>query len=815
MEKRVTAAWVFFGGDRDRLQLVKIGWGLLGTAVGRRTCIAFLLLFLNMSFFAAGQSNDSYPFISKPLTEQGDLSALMVAGIDRFLVKETERVAQSRNRLWHWDFSDTASFNRSVLLNRASLSHILGLSDERLKPGLQVMTGARLDPYIWATASYTVRAVRWRVLEGMNAEGLLLEPKGKLRAGVVVIPDADIAPEVLAGMQQPGAPGYGVAGQLAAAGCEVLVPVLVSREDSFSGNSSLKIYTNQPHREWIYRQGYEVGRSVIGYELQKIFSAIDWLESKNKKAGSSLPMGVAGYGEGGLLALYAAALDTRIASTLVSGYFDAREQLWQEPIYRNVFGVLKYFGDAELAVMAWPRPLVVEASKGPERTGPPAAVKGRSGAAPGSLHTPAFASAKSEWDRAVSKLPSNKIHLRWCTTDSSVVARPFSAPALREFTQALGISTLLAIRAQKPVIKNDWVDAVQQQERTVKEMEQRVQKEIILGEWTRNKNFWQQLKGDTTQQRPVKAVLREQFWEQLGKLPAPDMPANPRARLLQKTARWTSYELMLDVWPGVFAWGILIIPNNLQAGEQRPVIVCQHGLEGVPADVVTTDPQAENYHYYKGFASRLADSGYIIFAPSHLYRGGDKFRVLQRKANPVGLSLFSVMIGQHQRIVEWLKQQSFVDPKRIGFYGLSYGGKSAMRIPAVVEDYAFSICSADFNEWVRKSTSTDYSFSYLFTGEYEMQEWDLGHTFNYAEMAALIAPRPFMVERGHYDNVATDEWVGYEFEKVRRHYDLLGLPNAARIEYFTGPHTINGVGSFEFIGQMMKGIYKIQQAVHQ
>jgi hypothetical protein len=85
-----------------------------------------------------------------------------------------------------------------------------------------------------------------------------------------------------------------------------------------------------------------------------------------------------------------------------------------------------------------------------------------------------------------------------------------------------------------------------------------------------------------------------------------------------------------------------------------------------------------------------------------------------------------------------------------------------------------------------------------------MPEWDLGHTFNYAEMAALIAPRPFMVERGHYDNVATDEWVGYEFEKVRRHYDLLGLPRSVRIEYFPGPHTINGKGTFEFIDQFMK-----------
>ena len=80
-----------------------------------------------------------------------------------------------------------------------------------------------------------------------------------------------------------------------------------------------------------------------------------------------------------------------------------------------------------------------------------------------------------------------------------------------------------------------------------------------------------------------------------------------------------------------------------------------------------------------------------------------------------------------------------------------------------------------------------------------MVEFNLGHTFNYAEMAALVAPRPFMVERGHSDGVAPDEWVAYEFAKVRRLYDTLGIGDRAAIEFFNGPHTINGVGTFEFL----------------
>jgi hypothetical protein len=80
-----------------------------------------------------------------------------------------------------------------------------------------------------------------------------------------------------------------------------------------------------------------------------------------------------------------------------------------------------------------------------------------------------------------------------------------------------------------------------------------------------------------------------------------------------------------------------------------------------------------------------------------------------------------------------------------------------------------------------------------------MPEFNLGNTFNYAEMAALIAPRPFMVERGHHDGVAPDERVAYEFAKVRRLYTRLGLADRAEIEFFDGPHSIHGQGTFRFL----------------
>ena len=109
---------------------------------------------------------------------------------------------------------------------------------------------------------------------------------------------------------------------------------------------------NLTNREWLYRSAFELGRGLVGYEVQKVLACVDWF---SKESGDAAKIGVIGWGEGGLIALYAGALDTRIDAVCVSGYFDNRNNIWQEPIDRNVFGLLEQFGDAELASMIAPR----------------------------------------------------------------------------------------------------------------------------------------------------------------------------------------------------------------------------------------------------------------------------------------------------------------------------------------------------------------------------------------------------------------------------------------------------------------------------
>ena len=718
---------------------------------------------------------------TKPLTMEGDLAAQMVAGLREFMLGRTADSVASRETLWKRDFSSKEAYARSVAPNRERFRRCIGAVDPRRPAVGFELTATTLAPAKVAEgAGYSVFAVRWPALDGVDGEGLLLQPSGEPLARVVALPDADWTPEMLAGLAPGVPPEAQFARRLAENGCEVVVPFLIDRKSTWSGNQRIGRKTDQSGREWVYRMAYEMGRHVIGYEVQKVLAAVDAFARERAKS----KVGVIGYGEGGLLALYAAALDTRIDAAAVSGYFQTREEVWKEPIYRNVWGLLQEFGDAGVAGLVAPRPLLIEASRGP--------VVGKQGSTPGELVSPPFASTKAEFEQAHA-------------VDSRLIGDGDGSPGreetLKAFLAALGVAAPLRPSGQVSADSQKAYDPQPRQGRQIQQLVDFTQRLMRESEYVRE-GLWSKV-NNSSLEAYAKSIepYREMFRRDLiGELPPPSLPPNPRSRLSYDQPKWAGYEVALDVWPGVFAYGILLLPKDLKADERRPVVVCQHGLEGRPQTLVDVKDDGAYHHY----AATLAGRGFVVFAPQNPYIGGDAFRVLQRMANPLRCSLFSMIIRQHEVITDWLASLPFVDAERIGFYGLSYGGKSAMRIPALVPRYCLSICSADFDEWVKKNVTIEAGYSYMFTGEYEMFEFDLGHIANYAEMAALIAPRPFMVERGHRDGVAPDEWVAYEYAKVRRRYADLKIPDRTEIEFFDGPHEIHGAGTFRFLHRHLR-----------
>ena len=726
---------------------------------------------------------------TRPLLYQADPAIQMVEDIHAYLDGETARAREARDR-------------RTAPPDREVFRRLIGAVDTRVPATtLLVESVSPSAPEIASGRGYRVFAVRWPVFADVDAEGLLLEPDPPAKARIVAIPDAQVSPEMLVGLAPGVDPRVQAARHLAEAGCQVLIPVLIDRNDTWSGIPGIRM-TNQPHREWIYRMAFEVGRHIIGYETQKVLAAVDWFEKEN--GARRLPIGVAGGGEGGLLALYAAALDPRIDATLVGGYFQSRDRLWEEPIDRDVWGLLREYGDAEIAGMIAPRPLVVEAGRSVEIAGPPPETADRRGAAPvGRIVSPSLDAVRAEVEHA------RRYYAASHASASLQLVSGNGGPGLTGSDEALD-ALLKALRVDRAARRPPEVgprdlrvnfDPELRMKRQVDQLVAHTQA-LVRNSPSNRTAFWSRADSSSAGRwRETTKPLRDYVWnEVIGRLPDPSAPADPRSRLIFDEPKFRGYEVMLDVWPGIFAYGILLVPKGIGPGERRPVVVCQHGLEGRAREVA--DPKIDS-PYYHGFAARLADEGFVTFAPQNPYIGGDRFRQIQRKAHPLKLSLFSFILGQHQRLLEWLGGLPFVDPQRIGFYGLSYGGKTAVRVPPLLDGYALSICSADFNEWVWKTTSIESQYSYMLLQEYDMLEFDFANKINYADLSNLMAPRPFMVERGHHDNVAPDEWVAYEFALTRLFYSQMKIEDRVEIEFFDGPHMINGKGTFDFLKRQL------------
>jgi hypothetical protein len=218
----------------------------------------------------------------------------MVAGIDRMADRLIENARDKRHP------------------TREKLVAILGVVDSRIPFSALEWIGDTLNPAVLLeTDTVKVSRVRWSVFEDFHGEGIFVQPKAEPLARIIYLPDADVPPERL------------VDEMLLSAQCEIIIPALTSRASTHSGNERLGIRTDLSHREWIYRQSFECGRHIIGFEIQKALALVDWFRTRPVQ----LPILVAGLGEGGLIALHTAAIDTRVDAAYVAGYFAPREKV--------------------------------------------------------------------------------------------------------------------------------------------------------------------------------------------------------------------------------------------------------------------------------------------------------------------------------------------------------------------------------------------------------------------------------------------------------------------------------------------------------
>ncbi|HUQ90160.1 MAG TPA: prolyl oligopeptidase family serine peptidase [Bryobacteraceae bacterium] len=601
------------------------------------------------------------------------------------------------------------------------------------------MTPAPVRTALGSTSSYAASLVTWPLLRMgtqpptrgsagtlVRCYGILLEPHGSAtRAALIVVPDANQSAADLAGLTgrltaESRRPQF-----LAQAGYVVFVPFFTQRR-AFS----------QPwleDRMWLQRLAYQTGRHIIGAELLQIQSIVTFLQTLTHVDPKRI--GIAGSGQGGLTALFAAALDERLRAAVSEGYRDDPLPEWEQPEDRMMWKLRAYLSNDAIAQLAAPR-LRGSIELMHHALTPSATTGAGAGPAPSMdlEKVSEIANAQfSQWQaffRNAALEAADSLQTRW---------RPdFSSPAA--YTKSL-------------------------------------------------------------------ASKQAAYRDMIGHYPPATGPLDVRSVRIYDEPGFEGHRCSIRVYDGVHAYGILLVPKGMKPGERRPVVLVQHGLGGRPESSLGVEANEKDDAVYSRFGLALARRGYIVFAPMIATQDNAERTRLIRRGHPIGLIPAGMDVRKFGRVLDYLSTLPYVDASRFAFYGLSYGGYTALWTGPGEPRFRAVISSGHFNDWNVKTTDLTQGTAYPFYfNVFDQYNFGMLGQFNHSDLASLIAPRAFLVEMGDQDGVivAPRSLVDRELDKVLEVYRKLGIPDQGQVARFPGPHKIDGREAYAFLDRVLQ-----------
>lgn len=670
-----------------------------------------------------------------------------------------------RDDAWKPDLTSDESYEKSIEHHRTTCRRMLGLVD----------ANAAVDDadstQLAESDDCRIERITIPMFAGLTARGLLFSPTRDTRHPVVIVcGDAENWPERVAGLGEDGEVPKWLT-ELVGDGAVVYLPQSIER---LKDHPYCQTTNNKDRRMILYRLGYPVGRTMPGLDVQDVMASVAYLRSRQDV--DSDRIGIVGTGQGGMTALHAAAVDRRISAAVVVDYFQVRDWCWKEPVDRRMSRRLLEFGDAELAALIAPRPLwcVRTPGSGIREEHIKAEI----------LRVERICGREKAFGRRV--LVSLREGDDKAAQSVSLLAEHFRLPDRRDAVAWPGLS-----------VTPDQANDVRNQH-----FEERLKylRGLIAESEAKREAKWRLTSSQPAEFEQMRARMLKDYRRLVGHVPTADTPLNPKSELALSADKYKLYRITLDVTQGVEVYGNLLIPCAIQG--QTAAVICQHGLSGTPE--MTTGLGMTKDTAYHEFGRHLAEQGYVVFSPYLMQRQTAEINVLARQADAVGMMRVAMPVAKTRRIVDFLETLPFVDPKRIGYYGLSYGGYSAIWISPLERRLAATVISGHFNDWRTKITNDELRTSYLWHPDEDFYNWNILHRFTHPELIAMIAPRPACVEFGERDGITTPDWTAYAWKQVVGWRDHFGFADRIVLDHFDGRHEIHAVGAVDFLDRFLR-----------
>ncbi|HVX11756.1 MAG TPA: prolyl oligopeptidase family serine peptidase [Pirellulales bacterium] len=305
---------------------------------------------------------------------------------------------------------------------------------------------------------------------------------------------------------------------------------------------------------------------------------------------------------------------------------------------------------------------------------------------------------------------------------------------------------------------------------------------------------------DWTSQR---AEYRRQLAEMLGLDPRPertDLEATITGR--HETEWFTVENLHFQSRPGLYVTGNLYLPKRLDKPVPAVLYVCGHAQ--VKKDGVSYGNKTA-YQHHGGWFAR---NGYVCLTIDTLQLGEIEglhhgtYREGMWWWNSRGYTPAGVEAWNCVRALDYLQSRPEVDGERLGVTGRSGGGAYSWWIAALDERIKAAVPVAgitDLQNHVVDGCVEGHCDCMFMVNTYR---WD------YAQVAALVAPRPLLIANTDSDGIFPLDGVERLHAKVRRIYRLHGADDKLGLQISAGGHKDIQelqVAAFRWLNRFLKG----------
>ena len=285
-------------------------------------------------------------------------------------------------------------------------------------------------------------------------------------------------------------------------------------------------------------------------------------------------------------------------------------------------------------------------------------------------------------------------------------------------------------------------------------------------------------------------------------------------------------KIIIQTEPDVWAPMYVFIPNGLSGAQKNRCIIAAHGHLGSGKNatagrndipMIRKSVKKHNYGYGLEFAKR----GYIVFCPDasgfgerreHDMQGDTKERFMSSSCSylndmaiSLGRSLTGMWVWDLMRLIDYIGTREDCDLGRLGCVGLSGGGLQTLWLAALDERVKCAVVSGYFYGY-----KDALMLRHCCDCNYVPNLWTVA---DMGDIAALIAPRPLLIETGALDWLNGDRGMPNVYEQAditrgayRLHENKGGIDGCEdRFVHhvFEGDHQWHGGKAYDFVAKWL------------